>query len=44
MGKGEIMDDADAGAPQRSEPFRLWPQGQSFPAISDGRGSRRKVA
>jgi len=44
MGKGEIMEDTDAGAPQRLEPFRLRPWGQAFPAISDARWSRRKVA
>ena len=30
--------------PRRLEPFRLRPQGQAFPAISDDRPSRRKVA
>ena len=44
MGKGEITEDANAGAPRRLEPFRLRPQGQAFPAISDDRRSRRKVA
>ena len=43
-GKGEIRDDANAGEPQRLEPFRFRPEGQAFPAISDDRRSRRQVA
>ncbi len=43
MGKGEIMDDANADAPRRSATLPASAQGQTFPAISHDRVSRRKV-
>ncbi len=43
-GKGEIMEDANAGAPAEvGNPSGFGPQGQAFPAISDDRVSRRNV-
>ena len=42
MGKGEIMDDANADAPLRSATLPASAQGQAFPAISDDSVSRRK--
>ena len=44
MGKGEIKDDADAGALRRLSTLPATAtEGQAFPAISDDRPSRRKV-
>ena len=44
MGKGEIMEDAKAGAPAEvGNPSGCGPKARTFPAISDDRRSRRKV-
>ena len=43
-GKGEIREDANAGAPRRSATLPASASGRSFPVISDDRRSRRKAA
>ena len=42
MGKGEIREDANAGAPRRLVTLPARPEGQAFPASSDDRPSWRK--